>query len=188
CSRGRADGALVLWLLPTQRLMERLSAAPFPVVLLNVVDPHMWSVAVDHDAAARSAVEYCIGIGHRRIALVDRPVDVFDSASAGICGRGYRETMSAAEFDPPDGYEHMAELSQSGGAQALEAFMVLREPPTAIVAASDVQAIGLLLAARERGWRVPGDLSIVGYSDSPNAEYLGLPPLDVPLREIRRAA
>src|SRR5205807_1314175 len=87
CSRSRADGALALWLVPTDRLVERLAGAVFPVVLLNVVDPRLWSVAVDHDAAARSAVEYCMGIGHRRIALVDRAVDVFDSAGAGICGR-----------------------------------------------------------------------------------------------------
>jgi DNA-binding LacI/PurR family transcriptional regulator len=64
----------------------------------------------------------------------------------------------------------------------------LSEPPTAVVVASEAQAIGAFLAARDRGWRVPADLSIVGYSDSPYAAYLGLTTIDIPLREIGREA
>ena len=188
CSRGRADGALLLWTTPTDTLLERLAAQPFPIVLANVVDPRLWSVGVDHDAAARAAVEYCARIGHRRIALVDRRLDVFESASEGICGQGYRDAMHAIGLEVRDDYERIAELSQAGGARTLETMMELSEPPTAVVVASEAQAIGAFLAARDRGWQVPAELSIVGYSDSPYAAYLGLTTIDVPLRDIGREA
>lgn len=188
CARGRADGALVLWTAPTDQLVARLAVQPFPVVLLNAVDPRVWSVAVDHDAASQLAVKYCMGLGHRRIALIDRHQDVFDASSAGICGHGYREALLGSGVSLIDGYERMAELGQAGGAQALDALLALPEPPTAIIAASDEQAVGAFLAARERGWQVPGDLSIVGYSDSRYTEYLGLTVIAVPLREIGREA
>ena len=188
CSSSRADGALMLWTLPTDGLIDRLALQPFPVVLVNVVDPRFKCVAVDHAVAAQQAVEYCARIGHERIALVDRPVDLFDSTSAGICERGYRETMSGAGLNVPDGYTHTAEPTQASGSQALDALFALPEPPTAVIAASEPQAIGVFLAARERGWHVPGDLSIVGYSDSPYVEYLGLTIVDVPVRDIGREA
>jgi DNA-binding LacI/PurR family transcriptional regulator len=188
CTRGRADGALVLWTLPTERFIARLAAEPFAVVLLNVIDPRFWSVAVDHDAAAQHAVEYCMRLGHRRIALVDRHQDVFDQASVGICGRGYRAALRGAGVNPPDGYERMAELGQAGGANALDAFFALPEPPTAVIAASDDQAVGAFLAARERGLQVPRDLSIVGYSDSPYIQYLGLTTIDIKVHELGREA
>ena len=55
-----------------------------------------------------------------------------------------------------------------------QALLDLPEPPTAIFAASDTQALGVLEAARARGRRVPEDLSVIGYDDLEVAEYLGL--------------
>jgi DNA-binding LacI/PurR family transcriptional regulator len=188
CSRGRADGALALWLVPSPTLVDRVLAERFPVVLLNVADPRFWSVGVDHDVSAQHAVEYCAGLGHRRIALIDRREDVFDPDGAGMCERGYREAVHSAGLEDRAEYEQKAEFSKAGGAAALERLAELPEPPTAIVVASEAQAIGVLQAAREHGWRIPGDVSVVGYSDSAYAEYLGLTTIGVPVREIGREA
>lgn len=188
CIRGRADGTLALWLVPSTALVDRMVAERFPVVLLNVSDDRFWSVGVDHDASARRAVEYCAGLGHRRIALVDRPEDVFDLDGAGICERGYRETVESRGLAVCDGYKQKTELSQAGGAAALKSLSELSEPPTAVIVSSEAQAIGVLQAAREHGLQVPADLSVVGYSDSAYAEYLGLTTIGVPVREIGREA
>ena len=187
CSRARTDGTLVLWTFPTERLITRIQAESFPILLVNAVEPHFSSISADHDAAARGGVEYCMRLGHRRIALIDRHQDVFDPTSTGICSRGYREALSAAGIGS-DGYERTAEVGQAGGAQALEALLALPEPPTAVIAASDEQAVGVFLAARERGLQVPRDLSIVGYSDSPYTEYLGLTTIDIKARDLGREA
>jgi len=188
CARGRSDGALALWLVPPAAAVERFAAESFPIVLLNVSHPGLSSVGVDHDASARAAVKYCAGLGHERIALVDRPVDTFDPASPGICEIGYREAMSSANLDVRDGYEQKVDLSQTAGSAALGRLLNLAEPPTAVVAASDAQAIGVVQAARGRGWRVPADISVVGYSDSDYAQFLGISTIAVPLRELGREA
>jgi LacI family transcriptional regulator len=168
--------------------VERLAAEGFSVVLLNVAAPGLWSVGVDHDASARDAVEYCFRIGHRRIALVDRPLDVFDVSSPGLCELGYRQALEAADLERRHDYEQKQELSAAGGAKAFESLSALPDPPTAIVSASDIQAIGIMQAARDRGWQVPGDLSVVGYSDSRYAEYVGLSTIGVPVSDIGREA
>jgi DNA-binding LacI/PurR family transcriptional regulator len=188
CARGQSDGALALWMLPPESRLERLLGDGVPMVLLNVSHARVASVGVDHDASARLAVEYCARIGHRRIALVDRPLDVFEPEGTGICERGYRDAMADLGLRVRETYERKAALSQPAGAAALESLAELPERPTAIVAASDEQAIGIVHAARGRGWQVPGDLSVVGYSDSQLADYLGLTTIAAPVREIGREA
>jgi LacI family transcriptional regulator len=159
-----------------------------PIVLVNAQQPSLWSVAVDHDAAAAQAVTYCVGIGHRRIALVDRPADPFASEGPGVCQRGYRAALAAAQISVPAGYEQMVELDARGGAAALDGLVALQEMPTAVVVASDTQAIGVLESARARGIDVPRELSVVGYNDNEFAEYLGLTTVQVPLRALGREA
>jgi DNA-binding LacI/PurR family transcriptional regulator len=125
CTRGRTDGVLIVGMPPTERFVQRLSAMEFPAVLLNAVHPHLASVGVDHDAAARSAVAYCIGLGHTRVALVDRPVDPFNSASHGVCQRGYRMALADAGLSVPQQYERMTDLRAAAGAAALDALAAL---------------------------------------------------------------
>jgi DNA-binding LacI/PurR family transcriptional regulator len=188
CVRASADGALLVWLTPTEAFVERVVATGFPVVLLNAVDARLWSVAVDHASAAASAVRYCLGLGHRRIGLVDRPADPYDPASEGICRRGYQRALTAAGLPAVPAYQQLRELSAAGGATAVEALLNLPQPPTAVVAASEIQAVGILETARAHGWRVPADLSVVGYSDSELAEFLGLTTMQVPLQDLGHRA
>jgi DNA-binding LacI/PurR family transcriptional regulator len=188
CTRGRADGVVIVWMPPTERFVLRLSAEAFPAVLLNAVHPHVSSVGVDHDAAARSAVAYCVGLGHTRVALVDRPVDPFNSASNGVCQRGYRLALADAGLSVLRQYERITDLSAAAGAAALDALAALPQPPSAIVAGSDTQALGILEAARSRGWRVPAEVSVVGYNDSDLTQDLGLTTVRIPLREMGRQA
>jgi DNA-binding LacI/PurR family transcriptional regulator len=188
CTQATSDGALLVWLPPTEAFVERVKAAGFLAVLLNAYHPQLWSVGVNHDHAAEQAVRYCYDRGHRRIALVDRPEDPFDATSRGICERGYRQTLAALGLSVPAEYERVAEFSPTGGATAVDSLMTLADPPTAILAASAAQAIGVLEAARSRGWEVPRDLSVVGYSDTELAQFLGLTTVQVPVLDIGREA
>jgi DNA-binding LacI/PurR family transcriptional regulator len=188
CGGGQSDGVLIVGMLPTDGLVARLAREGVPAVLVNVVDSRVWSVSVDHDLAAAEAVAYCLGLGHRRIALLDRAEDPLDSAGPGLCQRGYRKALAEAGVSVPHAYEQRDSLSIASGAAALEAFVQLSQPPTAIVAASEVQAIGMLEAARRLGRAVPDEVSVVGYNDSEMAAYLGLTTMRVPLRELGRRA
>jgi DNA-binding LacI/PurR family transcriptional regulator len=188
CRRRVADGVLVVWTPPTEAFIDHLASEALPAVLLNAVHARLWSVAVDHTAAAHRAVTYCLGLGHRRIALVDRFADPFASAGPGVCELGYRTALADAGLSVPTGYEHLVPLNPHAASSAFRALQALHAPPTAIVVGSDTQAVGVLDAARSAGLQVPRDLSIVSYNDNPVTQYLGLTTMRVPLRDLGRQA
>jgi DNA-binding LacI/PurR family transcriptional regulator len=94
--------------------------------------------------------------------------------------------MTDAGLGVADGLECSTALTPQAGAEAVNTLLDLPEPPTAVIVASDVQAIGALEAARRRGLRVPEDLSVVGTHDIELAEYLGLTTVRAPIRELGR--
>ncbi|MDP8924489.1 MAG: LacI family transcriptional regulator [Chloroflexota bacterium] len=185
-ARGRVDGALIVSLCPTDALLEQVARGSAPLALVDAAHPALPYVAVDHEASAVLATEHCLALGHRKVALVDRADDPFMSVEPGPRQRGYRKALDHARLRPPSGYEHVATFSPHGGAAAMEALLALPDPPTAVLAGSDMQAMGLLDAARQHGLRIPDDVSIVGYNDIELAKYLGLTTVRVPMREMGR--
>lgn len=183
-----ADGAVLVWLAPTGDFVDRVATDHFPTVLLNAEARGLWSVGVDHDNAAANAVTYCLGLGHQRIGLVDRLADPFNNAGAGICQVGYAETLEAAGVAAPSSYYDVWQFSAAGGAEAADRLLGLPRPPTAVVAGSDLQALGFVERARALGRRVPEDISVVGYNDNDLAVFLGLTTIQVPVRDMARAA
>src|SRR5438132_6521465 len=151
CVHGRADGVLVVWMAVTDAFAHRLAAESLPCVLVNALHPMITSLGVDHDDAALRAVQYCVGLGHQRIALIDLRQDPFDPTSPGICQLGYDSAMARAGYAVAAGYTRLADPSAAAGAAALVALIELPEPPTAVVVASEAQAIGVLETARARG-------------------------------------
>jgi DNA-binding LacI/PurR family transcriptional regulator len=188
CSRGRADGVLVVWMAPTDAFVDRLSLSGVPAVLVNAVHPRLWSVGVDHDAAAERAAEYCLGLGHQRLGLIDRRVDPFEPHSPGICQRGFETALATAGHTSAADRQRLADPGAAAGATALDALLAEPEPPTAIIVGSEAQALGALEAARVAGKRVPHDVSLVGYNDTQVGRDLGLTTMRVPLRELGRVA
>lgn len=129
-----------------------------------------------------------LSLGHERVALVDRGEDPFDQSILTSRQQGYRDALSNAGIDHRPQYEQPADWSAEGGAAALDGLLGLSDPPSAIVAGSDTQAIGILDRARQRGLVVPGDLAVCGYGDIELARYLGLTTVRVPLRMIGERA
>jgi DNA-binding LacI/PurR family transcriptional regulator len=186
--RGYPDGVLVIRVPPTGDLLSRLAQAQLPGMLVDATHPDLPSVGVDHRAAEAAMVDHLLGLGHRRIALVDRRADPFDQAVLDGRRQGYREALEQAGLGPRPEYEPAADWSAEGGAAALDALLALPEPPTAICAGSDTQAIGVLERARRRGLAVPDDLAVCGYGDVELARYLGLTTVHVPMRAMGERA
>jgi LacI family transcriptional regulator len=145
-----------------------MSSTSIPVVS---IDPHTGPeghAAIDSDnvGGARAATDHLIALGHRRIAHVRGRAGL---ASAELREEGYRQALAAAgiPFDP--------DLLRVGGYQLTRTADAARElltgpdRPTAVFAANDSSAIGVLDVARELGLRVPEDLSVVGFDDVPLA-------------------
>lgn len=184
--RRRVDGALLVSLNPTPALIRRIAEAALPCVLIDAEHPRLPSVAVDHASAAGTAVRHLLKLGHRRIALVDHAEDPFAPVWPDARHRGYRLALAEAGLPPRAEYERLTDWVPEAGAAAAAELLALADPPTAIFAGSDSQAMGVLDAARQARRRVPEDLAVVGYNDVEVAAYLGLTTVHVPMRELGR--
>jgi LacI family transcriptional regulator len=124
-------------------------------------------VFTDDRQAAFEQTLWLWDMGHRRIAFIDGPED---HGSAARRREGYVAALRARGVEPrPEWIAKGAYLSLSGF-EAAESLLRLPEPPTAIFAANDEMAVGVLAAAAKNGLSVPRDLSVVGFDDSPAAE------------------
>ena len=135
----------------------------------------------------RSATRHLIRLGHRRIAAIGGPEhQLFCRARLD----GYRSTMEAAGLPVDAELVMRTGLTTEDGRAAALRLLAHPQPPTAIVASNDLQALGVYQAARELGLRIPADLSVVGFDDLPIAALMD-PPLTTvhqPLTEMAVAA
>lgn len=171
----RADAVLVLGLAPTAEEIRQLRSGGRPVGLVGASVDGWPSVQIDDHAAARSAVEHLLALGHRRIAYVggldDSPVDVVVPTAR---RDGYLQALLDAGVEPDPTYEVEGRFTMAGGLDAGRRLLDLSQGPTAVFAASDEMAIGVLRAAREAGRSVPGDLSVIGVDDHETALFFDL--------------
>jgi LacI family transcriptional regulator len=183
----RSDGLLIVSLAPRDDEAEAFVRAGAPVVLLDARHPRLPSVLTDDVAGGTLATRHLIELGHERIAFVgDRPDPGFGFVASGRRREGYRLALGLA------GLRHGEELEREGphgrdvAHRLTRELLSLPEPPTAIFAASDTQALGVLEAAGFEGFDVPGDLSVVGFDDIEVAPYVGLTTVHQPLEESGR--
>jgi DNA-binding LacI/PurR family transcriptional regulator len=176
--RERADGVLILSLSPRDQDVAGLAQADVPVVLVDANHASLDTlnrVITDDVAGGRRAVQYLIDLGHRRIGYVSDPLDnAFNFTSSRDRYQGYRQALAAAGIPFQSRYHGQGEHGRYEARRLAERMLALPDPPTAIFAASDTQAMGVLEAARDAKWCVPEELSVVGYDDIEVAEYLGL--------------
>lgn len=174
----RADGVLVISISPTDEEVPLLAEASVPIVF---VDAHhsalsmLHQITVDDVAGGKAVTEYLIELGHTKIGFVGDPVDnPFNFTSSRDRALGYRRALEAAGISYRPGYYEENPYGRQEARESAKRMLTLPERPTAIFASSDMQAVGVLEAARELGLRVPQDLSVVGYDDVEIAEILGL--------------
>jgi LacI family transcriptional regulator len=170
--------------------LTALARARLPVVVIDPLDlpsARVTSVGSTNFAGGLAATQHLLDLGHRGIAYLGGPAaDACNQARL----QGYRGAMEAAGAPVPDGYARTGRFSYEHGIAGGAALLDLPEPPTAVFAGSDETALGVIEAARVRGLRVPDDLSVVGFDDTPVAR-LAAPPLTTvrqPLREMGAVA
>jgi LacI family transcriptional regulator len=174
----RTDGLLVMSLPPPGETPLAPGRSPIPLVFIDV---HTASVADmprvigDDEAGGRLAARHLLDLGHRHIAFIgDALHDPFGFTSSRDRQDGLiRELAKAGVVIPSEWVGHGAHGRYEARDLALRMLSAERRP-TAIFAASDTQALGVIAAARELGLHVPEDLSVVGYDDIEAADYVGL--------------
>jgi LacI family transcriptional regulator len=135
-----------------------------PLVMINRKSDALAGdhVAIDSRGGMSDLMTYLLGLGHRRIAFVK---GARDSSSAAERYRAYRTAMTRAALPVDPLLVMNGDYSIDGGTRAGRALADMARPPTAIVAANDLMAIGVLGALREKGLSVPGDVSVAGFDD-----------------------
>jgi DNA-binding LacI/PurR family transcriptional regulator len=128
-------------------------------------------VAIDQYAGARRATEYLISQGHRDIAHLTGSEDSIDAAER---LRGWRDTLSDHGLEAPE--PEPGDWSPASGYACAVRLVAAAQRCTAVFSANDQMAIGLLHGFRDQGVTVPGDVSVVGFDDIPEAEHFE-PPL-----------
>jgi DNA-binding LacI/PurR family transcriptional regulator len=174
----RARAQLVDGLVLNPVLLETSAVQPGvslpPVVMIGEVEQpavdHLWT---DNVAALRELTQLLLDEGHRRIAILGR----MPSASYHLRVQGYREALRAAglQLDPSLEID-VDSWTAVGGADAIRGHLARHGLPEAIICCTDTLAMGVLSALWGEGYRVPDDVSVVGYDDVPEAA-IAVPPL-----------
>ncbi|NUR61634.1 MAG: LacI family DNA-binding transcriptional regulator [Catenulispora sp.] len=138
-------------------------------------------------SGGRVATRHLIELGHCRIAMIAAAPDVL-CCTARL--DGYRSALGAAGLPVDEQLVARAALTREAGTVAARALLDLADRPTAVFASNDLQALGVYQAARERGLRIPEDLSVVGFDDLPVVAWVDPPMTTVhqPLAEMAAAA
>jgi LacI family transcriptional regulator len=188
--RSRTDGVILVLTELAPRHRKCLAESQTPIVLLDPVaqpDPNIPSIGAANWAGGLAATEHLIDLGHRRIGTITgRPSVLCTQARLD----GYRTALTRAGIDTDPALIAPGDFHFESALAAAHAMLALPDRPTAIFAASDVQAMGVYEAARLHGLRLPDDLSVVGFDDIPTARWMS-PPLTTlrqPLAEMAALA
>lgn len=161
----------VIIVAPVVELIEELAAISVAVPVVAVTSAAMGvsadviPVSVDQEGGARQAVEHLVGLGHRDIVHVPGPSDWFDAQAREAGWRAVMEEHALPVRGPvPGGWE--ASVGYEVGRRLIEEGL-----PTAVFAANDELALGLIHAFHEAAVEVPRDVSVIGFDDAPASEF-----------------
>lgn len=177
---GRAQGALIG--SHTPELAEFLAGTGLPHVYVNREVPASGrNVVIDMAGASSIAVEYLVGLGHRRLAHLAGPETITSSMAR---TRGFEAVT--AELDLPTPLVVHGPFNEQGGAAAMQQILEQPDRPSAVYVGTYTQALGALSVCHRFGIEIPADMSILSADDPPGAEFT-IPPLttlQLPFREL----
>ncbi|GAA1971967.1 substrate-binding domain-containing protein [Catenulispora subtropica] len=158
------DGVLVLGVDEGHPALTALTASGLPCVAVDlpIYRNQTTYVASDNRAGAVSAVEHLRALGHRAIATITGPLSLMPAVERLV---GYRFEMARAGLPVRPEYVVSGEYTQESGYACAQRLLSLQEPPTAVFAADDRMAVGVIRALADAGVAVPGEVSVVGFDD-----------------------
>ena len=188
--QGATHGAVVILPEETTEELEQALNDRHPFVVVDPLLPlgdRIPTVSVAYRSGVEQAMRHLLELGHRRIAAITLPPGWLATEERRAA---YHASLAAAGIRPEPAFEVTSDPQVGPGAQAAAALLDLPEPPTAIFAFNDSIAFGALRAARDRGLRVPEDLSVVGFDDIEPATLVtpALTTVHQPLSEMGRTA
>jgi LacI family transcriptional regulator len=178
----RIDGLVIVLPLANSLSLSRLTPGRVPIVHIDLqYDMDVYGITVNNYRGAYLATEHLIGLGHRRIGIITGRGDI---PVGQLRLDGYRAALHdhGIPFNPS--LVVSGDFTFASGVAGAERLVALDPRPTAIFACNDLMAIGTLHVVTRNGLRVPVDLSIIGFDDTPEAA-LACPPLTTMRQPLR---
>lgn len=173
---GRVDGVVLLYSKIEDKVLMYLQERGIPFVVIGKPFKHVEEIThVDNDnfRATREVTEYLIQLGHDHIAFVGGNLNLVVTVERLL---GYEKALREAGIRLNDDYIVHEEFLREGGQEAVRELLSLEVPPTALVVADDLMALGVLNTLDELGIRVPEDISIISFNNVLVSE-MSRPPL-----------
>ncbi|MBD3943215.1 LacI family DNA-binding transcriptional regulator [Microbacterium sp. NEAU-LLC] len=188
--RRRPAGVVLVFSDLARKYREKLRSRGIPFVIIDPAgdpSPDVPSVGSANWSGGLMATRHLIELGHRRIAAITGPEDMMCSLAR---VDGYRSAMNAAGLPIDLALIRFGDFHPDGGETAARELLALDDPPTAIFAGSDLQALGVIAAGSAAGLHVPDDLSVVGYDDIALSRWMSpqLTTVHQPLRRMGEEA
>ncbi len=188
--RRRPVGVVLVFSDLPPEYRDRLRSRAIPFVIIDPAgdpSPDVPSVGSANWSGGLLATRHLIELGHTRIAAISGPADMMCS-HARI--DGFRSAMTSAGLPIRPEWVRFGNFHIEGGSGHGRELLATADRPTAIFAGSDLQALGVLDAARGLGLRIPEDFSVVGYDDIPLAKWVSprLTTVHQPLKEMAQEA
>ena len=182
----RADGVLAVCLPLSRRQLDQFARAGVALASVDGTNPGVPQTVIDDVAGGRLATDHLIALGHRRIGFVgdmpfSRPPAGLGFTSSANRLRGYKQALAGAGIPVEPSLIRRGPHDAAAAAEHAARLLKSPDPPSAIFAASDTQAIGVLAAADRLGVSIPERLSVVGFDDIESATFLGLSTVRQPL-------
>lgn len=189
--RQRVDAVIAVSIELDEEETGRLLDLGLPVIAIGGPNPRLDTLTVDDVAVARLATEHLLGLGHTDIAHIGaNPEFDLDFHIPTQRRQGFEKALADAGIAQNPAFLEPADFTVDGGYRAAKQLLGRPGPrPTAVFAASDEMAIGAILAARDLGFRVPEDLSVIGIDGHELGEFFRLTTVDqFPIGQGERAA
>jgi LacI family transcriptional regulator len=154
-----------------------------PIVSIDPLasNPNYPAVHATNYQGAMEAMEYLIGLGHKRIGFISGRAEL-ESSNRRL--KGYREALEKAHIPIDESLIASGDYTTSTGVSGTRQLLALDHPPTAIFASNDQMAMGAYQVAEEMGIRIPDDLSVIGFDNITESKYMGLTTVDQFISEM----
>lgn len=159
-------GVIFADVIENRRQIEAALGLGTPCVVINhrMEDLDVGYIAVDNTKGGFIAADYLISLGHKKVATVTGNLTTQAGAQR---LKGFEELLRAKNIPLPKEYVYHGDYSRRSARFAAEQFLKLPNPPTAVFAASDEMALEVMEVFLEKGFKVPEDVSIIGFDDNP---------------------
>jgi LacI family transcriptional regulator len=185
----RLDGLIVLSLPIDDASAERLLNNGLETVFIEYSRPGFNSIEINNEEGGRMAARFLLQKGYRRLAFLGEAGEqAYSVHPSDQRLSGFQKGIEEAGLDLPEEYVCLVPYNRKEVTEQAGSLLDRPSPPEAVFAASDLQAFGVIKAARMRGMHIPEDLAVVGFDNLDMADFVELTTIDQELGESGRLA